>query len=445
MGFLEQQPAPKPSESGESSPEKKPSELILRIRQALESKEGADSLRKIGDLLYETYKGDEYSPAIILSSIREVYDENKSTFAPPLTFNNFLKSFGPGMVMLCQQKLAAAGGYNLGKFGAQKNGVDGKLGKMTSKALQRYYKKTRSSKAPKAQESAAPQIPGEQLVPQLPPQAPVSLPKDVPPPVRPVGYLPTVTPEVAPAVYVPPETSGDTEVVPYTPGTQPGTITPNKDLNPRLDAIYAQNRTTLTHQNLPEHYGRSEEEVRRFIILNDPITGGTATFLGRTIDHKGRSGPGLNMIMLPFLKIAEEEIRRQNIHYQPRNKIGGFAYRNMRLNGKMSNVKSHHAYGLAIDMDSDTNDTKDGRGDIPDEVVLALVNAGFAWGGTRNPAFSYLGRDAMHFQLRFDARDPEAQAILRASPIGMKYWKAILPLLPDEYKKGLDRGPNLTA
>lgn len=153
----------------------------------------------------------------------------------------------------------------------------------------------------------------------------------------------------------------------------------------------------------------------------------------------------MNMIMLPFLKIAEEEIRRQNINYQPRNKIGGFAYRNMRLNGKMSNVKSHHAYGLAIDMDSDTNDTKDGRGDIPDEVVLALVNAGFAWGGTRNEAFKYLGRDAMHFQLRFDARDPEAQAILRASPIGMKYWKAILPLLPDDYKKGLDRGPGLMA
>lgn len=432
MGSFEQQPGPKPSESGEASPEKKPSELILLIRKALESKEGADSLRKLGDLLYETYKGDEYSPAIILSSIREVYDENKSTFAPPLTFNNFLKSFGPGMVMLCQQKLAAVGGYNLGKFGRKKDGVDGKLGKMTNRALQRYYKKTRTPKTIKAQEGVDPQIPGEQPAPQLPHQAPIPPPKDVPPPVQSVAYMPM-------------EATGDTEVVPYTPGTQPGTITPNKDLNPRLDAIYAQNRTTLTHQNLPEHYGRSEEEVRRFIILNDPITGGTATFLGRTIDHKGRSGPGLNMIMLPFLKIAEEEIRRQNINYQPRNKIGGFAYRNMRLNGKMSNVKSHHAYGLAIDMDSDTNDTKDGRGDIPDEVVLALVNAGFAWGGTRNPAFSYLGRDAMHFQLRFDARDPEAQAILRASPIGMKYWKAILPLLPDDYKKGLDRRPNLVA
>ncbi len=431
MGSFEQQPTHKPSESGENSPEKKPSELILRIRKALESKEGADSLRKLGDLLYETYKGDEYSPTIILSSIREVYDENKSTFAPPLTFNNFLKSFGPGMVMLCQQKLAAIGGYNLGKYGAQKNGVDGKLGKMTNKALQKYYKKTRTTKAPKAQEGAAPQIPAEQYVPPQP-LVPVAPPKAVPSPMQPVAYMPQ-------------ESSGDTEVVPYTPGTLPGTITPNKDLNPQIDAIYAQNRTTLTHQNLPEHYGRSEEEVRRFIILNDPITGGTATFLGRTIDHKGRSGPGLNMIMLPFLKIAEDAIRRQNINYQPRNKIGGFAYRNMRLNGKMSNVKSHHAYGLAIDMDSDTNDTKDGRGDIPDEVVLALVNAGFAWGGTRNEAFKYLGRDAMHFQLRFDARDPEAQAILRASPIGMKYWKAILPMLPDDYKKGLDRGPGLMA
>ncbi len=431
MGSFEQQPVPKSSESGESSPEKKPSELILRIRQALESKEGADSLRKIGDLLYETYKGEEYSPAIILSSIREVYDENKSTFAPPLTFNNFLKSFGPGMVMLCQQKLAAAGGYNLGRFGAQKNGVDGKLGKMTNKALQRYYKKTRKS--------ATPQIPGEQPSQPLPPQPEVAPPKDMPAPIQPVAYAPTAAPEITPPVFVPPESSSDVEVVPYRPGTQPGTITPNGDLNPRIDAIYAQNRTTLNHQNLPEHYGRTEAEVRRFIAYKDPITGETISFLGKTIDHKGRSGAGINLLAIPFLKIAEDAIRSQNINYQPRNKIGGFAYRNMRLNGKMSNVKSHHAYGLAIDLDSDTNDTKDGRGDIPDEVVLALVNAGFAWGGTRNPAFSYLGRDAMHFQLRFDARDPEAQAILRASPIGMKYWKAILPLLPDDYKKGFDQ------
>ncbi len=86
---------------------------------------------------------------------------------------------------------------------------------------------------------------------------------------------------------------------------------------------------------------------------------------------------------------------------------------------------SSHALGTAIDIDPSENGYQAGRGTIPDQVVMALVESGFAWGNVHDAVHHpKLGEDPMHFQLRLDPRSAEAQAILDANPIGRQYWDA---------------------
>lgn len=55
---------------------------------------------------------------------------------------------------------------------------------------------------------------------------------------------------------------------------------------------------------------------------------------------------------------------------------------------------SNHAYGSAIDIDSEDNGFGTGRGDLPLAVIAAFKSEGFSWGG------DYKGRtDPMHFEL----------------------------------------------
>lgn len=435
-------------------PQKDQDQIVLRLHEALKAKEGKDSLYSVGDLMYETFKGKEYSPQNVLASVREVYNTNKSEFNPQLTFNQFIESFGPGMVKLCQQKLQEMGGYNLGKSGENKDGIDGKFGKKTKKALRVYYKKLEKPEQAPAKVKAAPPkklAAKKQKSPRLsskpkskaaPPAAPKPAPQPAPESdemiVTRVSYkqpdlaISVDPPKPPSSEYQPPanpEAAFDTSIEPYKPGTEKGTRTPLKDLNPAISSIYQQYETVYDNKSMDKYYGKTKAEVVKFNISQDPLTGKPVSFMGKEL-----SG-GISMEMYVFLKIAEAEIQKLHLKYVPAGKtIGGFEYRKMKMINGSDNGMSMHAYG-AIDIDASSNDPKSGRGDIPDEVVMALVNAGLAWGGTHDKAFDYLGRDPMHFQLRFPIDSPQGLAIINNSSVGKKYWSVIEPMLMQARQK----------
>lgn len=412
-----------PDDPQDHEPIKSTDEIVVRLHEALKSKEGKDSLFRVGDLMYESFKGKEYSPQNVLSSVKNVYETNKSEFNPKLSFNQFIQSFGPGLVKLFQEKLQQAGGYNLGKSGENKDGVDGKLGKKTKKALSVYYKKTPTVSPSKPKPKPTPLQPeiesDEMIVTRVSYRQP-DLAISVDPPKKPASeYQPPTNPE-API---------DTTIEPYKPGTESGTRTPLKELNPVISSIYQQYETVYDNKSMDKYYGKTKAEVVKFNISEDPLTHKPVSFMGKEL-----SG-GISMEMYVFLKIAEAEIQKLNLKYVPAGKtIGGFEYRRMKMINGSDNGMSMHAYG-AIDIDASSNDPKSGRGDIPDEVVIALVNAGLAWGGTRDKAFGYLGRDPMHFQLRFPIDSPQGLAIINNSPVGIKYWTAIEPKLMQARQK----------
>jgi hypothetical protein len=205
------------------------------------------------------------------------------------------------------------------------------------------------------------------------------------------------------------------------------TISPKAELEERVNAIYAERgRATYTVNNLYEHFGR---DISRFIVREDPVTGKPIEFLGRPI-----SG-GINIMMLPYLKMAEEELRGIGITYQPRGEVVlGYQNRNMNLigQGESKNIPSFHKFGLAIDIDPGVNGPKDGRGDIPDQVILAMARAGFTSGLFGNEDAPYLGQDPMHFQLEFPPQSETGQRIIGQSEIGRQYYVAIASSLSRE-------------
>lgn len=404
-----------PDESEKIDSQKDADEIVRRLHEALKSKEGKETLYSVGDLMYETFKGKEYSPQNVLSSIREVYNKNKAGFNPRISFNQFIQSFGPGMVKLCQQKLLEIGGYNLGSSGENKNGVDGKYGKKTKKALGRYYSKQEAPKKEDTDEITVTKVSYQPLVPtstDLPQKPEYQSPAD-------------------------PESTDDVTIEPYQPGTEKGTLTPLGKLNPRISEIYGQSETVYDNKHMGEIYGKTKKEVMEFVITEDPITHKPVSFMSKRLEG------GISMEMYVFLKVAEAEIQKLHLKYVPKGAtIGGFEYRKMKMIDGSDNGMSMHAYG-AIDIDSGTNKPENGRGDIPDEVVLELVKAGLAWGGTKDPAFNYLGKDPMHAQLRFPADSPQGQAIINASPVGRKYWSVLGPMIAAkrEAKRQRDKSP----
>lgn len=93
------------------------------------------------------------------------------------------------------------------------------------------------------------------------------------------------------------------------------------------------------------------------------------------------------------------------------------------------NIPSPHKYG-AVDLDPDFNWPKHGRGDIPDEVLLAMAEAGFNLGAMGDETAShYLIGDFTHFQMRYLPPDPAAQALFDKYPIGRRYWEKVKPML----------------
>jgi hypothetical protein len=226
------------------------------------------------------------------------------------------------------------------------------------------------------------------------------------------------------------EPEPEAEVLPYRPGTEKPHVSDKSAFRSQVEQIYAQEKTFFTTDNLNEYFGRN---YTKFLIKEDPVlepAGQPITFLGRPITG------GINLMMLPFLKIAERKIMDLNLNYIPAsNEIRGFQDRNMCVanpsGGLMDdpNIPSFHKYGLAVDIDPDTNWPKDGRGNIPDEVIMAMAEAGFACGSISDPSFFYLMNDTMHYQMRFPPDSPAGKKIIDASPIGTRYWKAISPLL----------------
>jgi len=106
-------------------------EIIAMLSKAIEDPDF--TIEKMGDLFYETFKGDEYTADMVLPPIKQAYDGYNKFFEPKLDFYEFMQSFGSGLVKLCQQKLIE-NGYDLGHYGDLENGVDGKMGKKTRSA-----------------------------------------------------------------------------------------------------------------------------------------------------------------------------------------------------------------------------------------------------------------------------------------------------------------------
>ncbi len=203
-------------------------------------------------------------------------------------------------------------------------------------------------------------------------------------------------------------------------GKEKPVITPKAMLEGRITNIYNQDATVYMVNNLARYFGKTEKEVRTHIIRIDPLTNKPITFLGKPI--RG----GLNKEVLPFLKLAEANILRTGLRYTPQApEIGGYKYRGMMIGGKESSTPSFHKFGLAFDFDAGNNGPKDGRGNIPDQMVMVMVRAGFAWGEVGHKDFAYLGNDAMHFQLRFPAGSSQGQRIINGSPVGKAYLDAI--------------------
>ena len=405
------------------------SSLSQKLKQALESRESKESLRKIGDSLYEAFKDPEYSADIVLSSVKESFEENKNSFRPPLSLNGFIQSFGSGMVRLIQQKLVEFGGFDLGKYGPRGNGIDGKLGRMTGNAIKQYFEKAGSADGPRAAAetpAAAPQ-PNPAAAPGVISAA--------------VSTAPTFSPEVS--AYAPPQkdlpapsanTDQNVDLSPYKPGTERPSFTPVGPLQSRIRKIYDGASSTYTTDSMPAQLGRTRERIEPFLTNIDPVTGGPLTFLGAPF-LKPPSG-GMNLMAIPFLKIAEEKIRAAHIAYKPAIKIyKGYEFRGLKIKGKPSDkIMSSHSFGMAFDIDPSENMPEDGRGNIPDEVVMALVESGFAWGSVPYEGFHFAA-DPMHFQLRFDPRDAIGSALINSSKAGSLYWQKVQPLL-DAVKPG---------
>lgn len=360
--------------------------LMTRLREALAGETDRERLHEVGELLFEEFSAPEYPAEVILPSLAKVYRQHRDQFDPQLDFDTFLYSFGPGLIRLCQQKLADEGDYDLGRYGENNDGVDGILGRMTKRALRQYFRNLTGNRSEQS----------------------------TPPSQRSATQDTTVSP--------PPEDEK------AEPGSEKPRLSPKDRLEGTILDHYHRTDNSYRTVDLPKIFGRDRREIEKHITDTDPVTGGELTFLGRPLFRPDEKGVrGTHLYLIPFLKIAEEKIRNSGVNYEPKAKsIGGYCFRGMKIGGKETKTLSSHAFGLAIDIDPSANGPRDDRGNIPDQVALAMVESGFAWGYIREAAdYPEFGIDPMHFQLRFPPDSPEGQAIINSSPTGQEYWRAV--------------------
>lgn len=233
------------------------------------------------------------------------------------------------------------------------------------------------------------------------------------------------------------ETSQSEGPIVYKPGNEKPVISELKVLRAGILDEYNRSPTELftnyppdnPRANLDTLFGSEESDIKKYIItidpLSDPNNPKPITFLGRKIHG------GINLIMYLFLKIAEELIMKTGVNYMPAGKeVLGFNYRNMMFNGKPDKlIWSFHKPGLAVDLDHNKNGPKDFRGNIPDQVVMGMVKAGYSWGLVKTDDEPYFSQDAMHFQPRYHYESPAGQAKIKSSNAGRRYWAVIKPMI----------------
>ena len=146
------------------------------------------------------------------------------------------------------------------------------------------------------------------------------------------------------------------------------------------------NGKQLSRDDLISVYGGpSPDDIKSQLISVD--------FLGKKVQvHKLVAG---------CLTAVANEIKNNNVSYTIRA-IGGYRYDS---NNGSSNIgeKSYHTYGVAVDINPDTNPFIAGGGtaphDMPQEYIEAFKNHGWSWGGNWNGT-----KDYMHFE--FNGRGP---------------------------------------
>jgi len=228
----------------------------------------------------------------------------------------------------------------------------------------------------------------------------------------------------------------------YKPGNEKPKITPGviqeakNAYNQYPTQLFTNFPANNPKANLEKIFGKEKADVKRYIIFNDPLSPDPenpkpCTFLGRKIHG------GINMMCYVMLKIAEEFIMKSGVNYVPAaSKVLGFSFRNMMFRGKPDkSVASFHKFGMAVDLDPAQNGPKHGRGNIPDQVIMGAIKAGFAWGMVQTEDEPYFSQDPMHIQPRVDLRSTEGQKIVDASPVGRRYW-SVVKLMMDEIERG---------
>lgn len=151
------------------------------------------------------------------------------------------------------------------------------------------------------------------------------------------------------------------------------------------------------------------KSVNEFITFVEPFkytsnTDGSITILGNWVKKN------IVLISLPILKPNSSKYFKFQCHRKikdniieiftefndnkydmsyPIRLIGGFVPRHKYWNPKRS--ISIHSYGLALDINWDTNPVGK-RGDIPDEVVELFKKHGWSWGG------DWKQKDSMHLE-----------------------------------------------
>lgn len=100
-----------------------------------------------------------------------------------------------------------------------------------------------------------------------------------------------------------------------------------------------------------------------------------------------------NRLMHAPLKQAFENIVTRGLVKQVKSYDGCFNIRNVRGGTSLSN----HAYGLAIDINADTNPLGE-VGDMSKELVACFKDAGFVWGGDFHSR-----KDPMHMEFVTEA------------------------------------------
>ncbi len=400
----------KPEQSGTEAPKsglafaaaQKLDDSLRKIDAALNKKENEDSLNALGTEMLHEFSQEKYTPEVFLSSLQEVFYDHEHQFNPPMDFFEYVEAFGPDMVILCQKKLKEAG-MKLGKFGPNKDGIDGKLGNITAAAFNKFYDTValEDEKAPPDQKPTFGETKAKIGTPSKYPKTEEDVPKQVADLSNIDGLL----------------------AHPFERGKEPYHKT--HEIISALSAYHNQTESTVVLNNLVRDFGEKEKFGPPFLITEDPITHGPIKFLGRTIEN------GIHAALLPPIKAAEEKIAALHLNYQPGG-IGG-TRKNcmMSFNGKLSDtIPSFHAWGLAFDIDAGENFGRHGRGTIPDEVAAALVESGLHWGLIGNPSKPpYLGKDPMHFQLRYLPNDPNYLSSISGSSEGMKYYRKLKPVL----------------